>query len=102
MARLTEAEREALPDTAFALMARRAWPVIDRDHAEAALMDVGRSLALGHITPEQAALIRTCAHEVLRTHKSLQELRAGGWSAEKALAADPKLGEDWNKLKPGT
>lgn len=97
MSVLTESERAALPDTAFALMARRAWPMPDRDHAEAALLDVPRSLELGHISPEQAALIRTCAHTVLKTHTPLQTLRAEGWSAEQALAEDPKLGEDWNR-----
>lgn len=80
MTALTREERAALPDAAFALMDRRAFPVIDKDHAEAALMDAPLSLRAGHITPEQKAEIDACAHEVLKTGLPLQTLRADGWT----------------------
>ncbi|QDH13422.1 hypothetical protein E3E12_03500 [Formicincola oecophyllae] len=87
MAILTEAERMALPNSAFALEARRAFPIMDKDHAEAALMDAPLSLRAGHITPAQKEYIDACAHEVLRTGKPLAELRAEGWKPTQDSAA---------------
>lgn len=45
MAKLTAAQRRALPDSAFA-GPNRTFPVFDKDHAEAAIMDGAKGATL--------------------------------------------------------
>jgi hypothetical protein len=54
MSKLNAQKRNALPDTAFALPEKRAYPIPDRGHAQAAL---GR--ATTNATPDEQAKIRS-------------------------------------------
>ena len=60
MARLSSAQRKALPSGSFAGPGR-SFPIPDRSHAIAAERLVGRSLKAGNITPAQAASIKAKA-----------------------------------------
>lgn len=52
MAKLTQAERDALPDSDFALPGRH-YPVQDKGHAKAALSEISQ-----HGSPEEKAKVR--------------------------------------------
>jgi hypothetical protein len=54
MAKLNAAARNRLPDSAFALPEKRAYPIEDKGHAQAAL---GRATA--NATPEEQSRIRS-------------------------------------------
>jgi hypothetical protein len=60
MSRLTAADRRALPKGDFAIPGR--FPIPDKNHARAALQDIGRAHGL---KPGQAATIRRKAHAML-------------------------------------
>jgi hypothetical protein len=78
MARLTPAQRKALPKSKYALPQNKgtkkpAFPIPDQAHAEAADMLVKAALKKGSITPAQAATVRRKAAAVLkRTDKTKQ------------------------------
>lgn len=57
MAKMTNKDRPNLPDKAFALPTKRAFPVPDASHAKAAMMDAPKSVKAGSITPAQKAMI---------------------------------------------
>ncbi|QCE35503.1 hypothetical protein FAI40_09275 [Acetobacteraceae bacterium] len=65
MTKLTKAERDALPDSAFALPQKRMFPIFDRSHAKAALLDAPRALKDGSITEEEKEYIDRLAREKL-------------------------------------
>ena len=54
MSRLTAAERDALPDSAFALPGRR-YPIPDDTHARDALARASEMLHRGNLTQEESA-----------------------------------------------
>lgn len=62
MARLTAADRKSLPKKDFAGPGR-SFPIPDKDHARAALIDVGRAKGL---SSGEKAHIRAVAREKLR------------------------------------
>lgn len=69
MAKLSKGARKALPKSAFAGPGR-SFPVNDRDHAEAALMDAPKSERKGTITAGQEKKIFSRAKaELARTDK---------------------------------
>ena len=76
MARLTTAQRNALPKSKLALPQNKGtkkptFPIPDKAHAEAADMLVKSALKNGSITPAQAATVRRKAAAVLkRTDKT--------------------------------
>ena len=61
MAKLHAAARNALPDSAFAGPGR-SFPIEDKNHAKAALIDVGRAKGL---SSGQKAIIRSRAKGML-------------------------------------
>jgi hypothetical protein len=66
MAKLPTSARNHLAPHDFA-GPHRSFPIFDRGHAEAALIDVGRSQKAGHVTASQANKIRNEARTFLRT-----------------------------------
>lgn len=56
MSRLTSSGRAAIPTGEFALPGRR-FPIEDKNHARAALIDVGRA----HLSPGQKATVKAKA-----------------------------------------
>lgn len=71
MARLTPAQRKALPKSKYALPQNKgtkkpAFPIPDQAHAMAADMLVKSALKNGSITPAQAATVRRKAAAVLK------------------------------------
>jgi hypothetical protein len=66
MARLTAEDRKKLHPSDFAGPGR-SFPIPDKDHAEAALIDVGRALKHGSINSAEAAKIRSRARSMLRS-----------------------------------
>ncbi len=63
--KLTKAQRDALPDSAFA-GPKRTFPINDRAHAEAALLNVNR--AKGLTRGERAEIKAEARRELKRTH----------------------------------
>ncbi|MBM9402099.1 hypothetical protein JUN65_10955 [Gluconacetobacter azotocaptans] len=61
MARLTEEERAALPDTDFALPGRR-YPIPDAAHARDALARASAMLNEGHLSPDEYETVVRRAH----------------------------------------
>jgi hypothetical protein len=57
MAELSTARRERLPDSAFAIPERRAYPIHDRTHARNALARVSQ-----HGTPDEKRRVRAAVH----------------------------------------
>jgi hypothetical protein len=53
MAKLNKERRDALPDSAFAIPEKRAYPVQDKGHAQAAVGEVA-----AHGSPEEKARVR--------------------------------------------
>jgi hypothetical protein len=64
MADLTAAKRKKMPASEFAL-GKGHFPVNDKVHARLALSGASHSLAVGNITPEEAAKVRHRADAVL-------------------------------------
>ena len=64
MATLTTKERNALPDSAFALSGRR-YPIIDKDHAVAAKARAEQMVKLGRLTHAEYELVVKKADHVL-------------------------------------
>lgn len=64
MPRLTEEERNALPDEAFALPGRR-YPIPDAAHARDALARASAMLHEGHLTPAEYETVVHRARAVL-------------------------------------
>lgn len=57
MSKLTPAGRAAIPDSEFAGPGR-SYPVEDKGHAEAAIVDSARAVSAGNISPgERAAIV---------------------------------------------
>lgn len=57
MAKLTEAQRHALPTSVFAIPETRSYPIQDRNHAKAALSEVAQ-----HGTAAERAKVRRAVH----------------------------------------
>lgn len=64
MSRLTKAERDALPESAFALPGRR-YPVPDRNHARDALARASEFHHRGELSDEDYETVVRRAREVL-------------------------------------
>lgn len=64
MAKLTAKARAKLPAKTFAGPGR-SFPLSDRSHDLAAIIDVGRALKAGHITQAEASHIRAEAKKKL-------------------------------------
>ena len=64
MSTLTTKERNALPDSAFALPGRR-YPIVDKDHAVAAKARAEQSRKLGRLTQAEYDLVIKRADHVL-------------------------------------
>ncbi|QBL94161.1 hypothetical protein KSAC_19550 [Komagataeibacter saccharivorans] len=64
MSRLTAAERDALPDSAFALPGRR-YPIPDAPHARDALARASEMLHRGDLTQQDYDTVVARAHAVL-------------------------------------
>lgn len=65
MAKLTAKARSKIPAKKFGVPGKREFPVEDKDHAHAALIDIPAALRAGHITKSEAAHIRELAHNTL-------------------------------------
>lgn len=65
MAKLTAKARAKLPKKAFA-GPHGSFPLIARDHDEAAIMDVPSAVRAGHITKEEGAMIKAEARRKLK------------------------------------
>lgn len=65
MARLSAGQRKKMPAKEFA-GPHRSFPLPDRAHDIAAIMDVGRAVKAGHITAAEAAEIKGRARAKLR------------------------------------
>lgn len=68
MSKLTAAERNALPDTAFALPGRR-YPIPDATHARDALARASEMLHKGQLSQAEYQTIHAKAEEVLRRER---------------------------------
>ncbi len=64
MAKLSTKARKAIPAGKFALPGGK-FPVENKSHARAALSGASHSLAVGNISPAQAATVRHKAEQVL-------------------------------------
>jgi len=64
MSSLSAKQRKNMPQSEYALPGKH-FPVNDSKHAKLALSGASRSLAVGNITPEQAAKVRHRADAVL-------------------------------------
>ncbi|MCE0744176.1 hypothetical protein LWC05_09815 [Acetobacter sicerae] len=64
MSRLTQAERDALPDSAFALPGRR-YPIPDKTHARDALARASEFHHRGELSDEEYETIVRRSREVL-------------------------------------
>lgn len=62
--KLTAEERDALPDSAFALPGRR-YPIPDASHARAALSRASEMYNRGDLTEEELTIIQRKAHAML-------------------------------------
>jgi hypothetical protein len=65
MAKLTSSDRASMPKSDFGLPGRKAFPMLDKNHAREALSGASRALNVGNITPDQAAKIRAKAKSIL-------------------------------------
>lgn len=70
MAKLSTAERNALPDSAFALPGRR-FPIQDKAHQVAAERLIGRAKAAGSVSSKEVATVKSKAASAL--HKKAQQ-----------------------------
>ena len=68
MSKLTAAQRNTLPDEAFALPGRR-YPIPDATHARDALARASEMLHNGHLTQEEYDTIHQKAENVLRRER---------------------------------
>ena len=82
MTKLTKKERDALPDSAFALPGRR-FPIHDETHARAALSLAPRALKKKHITKAEYDIVVRKAHKVLE--KSNDKTAKESFSFERSL-----------------
>ena len=64
MAVLTASSRASVPTSKFAVAGRR-FPIEDRDHAEAAIIDAPKALAHGSINAKQKSHIDAMARALL-------------------------------------
>lgn len=64
MSTLTTAQRNKLPDSAFALPGRR-YPIVDHDHAVAAKARAEQMKRLGKLTPQEYDIVIKKADAVL-------------------------------------
>ncbi len=64
MARLTARTRAGLPKKDFA-GPHRSFPLTDRGHDLAAIIDVGKAVKAGHLSPDEGARIRAEARRKL-------------------------------------
>jgi len=71
MSKLSAATRHAMPQSEFALPGGH-FPIEDRGHAEAALIDVGRA----HISPAQKAVVKRKARAKLHDDVPMGRLDA--------------------------
>lgn len=67
MSKLSTSQRAALPKSTFAGPGR-SFPINDRKHAKAAIMDTSASVRAGHISVGQADKIKERARAFLRSH----------------------------------
>lgn len=65
MTKLTTAARKKLPGKSFAGPGR-SFPVNDKKHAKAAILDAPKAVKAGSITPMQKAMIDTKARAKLK------------------------------------
>ncbi|MFT9399705.1 hypothetical protein [Acetobacter sp.] len=68
MSKLTAADRDALPDSAFALPGRR-YPIPDATHARDALARASEMLHKGHLSQDEYDTIHSKAEDVLRRER---------------------------------
>ena len=68
MAKLTAAARNAIPTSKFAGPGR-TFPINDRNHAKAAIIDAPKSVKAGNLSPAAAAKIRARASAMLKGGK---------------------------------
>ncbi len=77
MARLTAAQRNKLPNSAFA-GPNRTFPINDKAHAIAAERLVGRSVAAGNTSPAAAAKIKATAAKKLKRSGGRKRFASSG------------------------
>lgn len=65
MAKLNEGQRHRMPRSMFGLPDKRSFPMPDKDHAQAALMDVQAAEKAGHITAAEAQRVIAKARRML-------------------------------------
>ena len=69
MARLTQAERDNLPSSQFALQQERKYPIPDRIHAINAKARATQQYKQGHLTKAQKEEIDRKANAVIKNKK---------------------------------
>jgi len=72
MAKLSSSERAGISSSEFALPSQRKFPIENRGHAEAALIDVNRS----HISPAEKAEVKRKARAKLHDDVPMGRLDA--------------------------
>jgi hypothetical protein len=65
MAKLTAAQRNKLPKSAFGEPGQRKYPMSDRSHAANAKARATQQVKKGNLSPAQAAKIRAKANRIL-------------------------------------
>lgn len=65
MTKLSTKQRDALPDTAFGLPGRRAYPMPDASHARNAKARAAKEFSLGNLSVSEKALIDGKAGAIL-------------------------------------
>ena len=77
MTELTDAARNALPDSAFGLPDRRAFPMPDAGHARNALARASEAYRKGTLTSAEKAQIDRMAHRLLGTGEPGEPVSTG-------------------------
>jgi len=74
VAKLTSGERKKIPDSEFAGPSR-SFPIEDKDHAEAAILDAPKAERAGSITEHQEHVIERRAKSKLDKHPTRVAIR---------------------------
>ncbi|MDQ3916865.1 MAG: hypothetical protein M3348_00050 [Acidobacteriota bacterium] len=89
--RLKAAQRDALPDSAFAIPEKRAYPIHDHNHAVAALSEVAQ-----HGTPSEKARVRAA---VRKRYPGIGRPEPDGDEGAQATAASDNDGDEYPKKR---
>lgn len=91
MAKLSAAQRKALPKSSFALPTQRAYPVNDANHARLALSAASRAEHVGNITAAQKATIVSKAKAKLKGDPMKKEMPMKKLSQDSGTTKTPEV-----------